>query len=126
MGVLFAVDMFDEGVDAPSVDTVLMLRPPESTIVWIQQFGRGLRRAAGKDHLTVVDYIGNHRILLTKARALLGGGAGVIAFRACRAGARPGGYGRRGEGPTGSAPGSPRSGSLDHGNDSREVRRGFF
>ena len=56
-------------------------RPTESTIVWIQQFGRGLRRAAGKGHLTVVDYIGNHRIFLTKARALLGCGEGERALR---------------------------------------------
>jgi hypothetical protein len=81
LDVVFAVDMFNEGVDVPSVDTVLMLRPTESTIVWIQQFGRGLRRAAGKDHLTVVDYIGNHRIFLTKARALLNCGDGDRALR---------------------------------------------
>ena len=81
LDVVFAVDMFNEGVDVPTVDTVLMLRPTESTIVWIQQFGRGLRRAAGKDPLTVVDYIGNHRIFLTKARALLGCGEGERALR---------------------------------------------
>jgi hypothetical protein len=68
--VLFAVDIFNEGVDIPSVDTVMMLRPTESRIVWLQQFGRGLRRHGDK-RLTVIDYIGNHRAFLLKARALL-------------------------------------------------------
>jgi superfamily II DNA or RNA helicase len=40
--VIFAVDMFNEGVDVPSLDTVLMLRPTESTIIWLQQLGRSL------------------------------------------------------------------------------------
>jgi superfamily II DNA or RNA helicase/HKD family nuclease len=70
--VLFAVDMFNEGVDVPLVDTVLMLRPTESSIVWMQQLGRGLRVAAGKSHLVVIDYIGNHRIFLRKLEALAG------------------------------------------------------
>lgn len=68
--ILFCVDMFNEGVDVPSIDTVLMLRPTESRIVWLQQFGRGLRRAADKT-LRVIDYIGNHRVFLTKVQALL-------------------------------------------------------
>jgi superfamily II DNA or RNA helicase/HKD family nuclease/diadenosine tetraphosphate (Ap4A) HIT family hydrolase len=69
LDVVFAVDMFNEGVDLPHVDTVLMLRPTESRVVWLQQFGRGLRFLPGKQ-LRVIDYIGNHRIFLTKARAL--------------------------------------------------------
>ncbi len=73
--VVFAVDMFNEGVDLPHVDTVLMLRPTESRILWLQQFGRGLRRAEGKPHLTVVDYIGNHRSFLLKPQTLLSLGA---------------------------------------------------
>jgi superfamily II DNA or RNA helicase/diadenosine tetraphosphate (Ap4A) HIT family hydrolase len=72
--VLCAVDMFNEGVDVPNIDTVLMLRPTESSILWTQQVGRGLRRAVGKKDLTVIDYIGNHRIFLTKVRTLLGVG----------------------------------------------------
>jgi superfamily II DNA or RNA helicase/diadenosine tetraphosphate (Ap4A) HIT family hydrolase len=68
--VLFAVDMFNEGVDLPSVDTVMMLRPTESRILWLQQFGRGLRKADGKQHLTVIDYIGNHRTFLLKPQTL--------------------------------------------------------
>jgi superfamily II DNA or RNA helicase len=69
--VICAVDMFNEGVDVPNIDTVLMLRPTESSILWTQQVGRGLRRAEGKSDLTVIDYIGNHRIFLTKVRTLL-------------------------------------------------------
>lgn len=68
--IVFAVDMFNEGVDVPTIDTVLMLRPTESIIIWLQQLGRGLRIAPGKEHLTVIDYIGNHRAFLTKLRAL--------------------------------------------------------
>jgi len=68
--VIFAVDMFNEGVDVPAIDTVLMLRPTESTIIWLQQLGRGLRVAADKDHLTVIDYIGNHRAFLMKLRGI--------------------------------------------------------
>lgn len=70
--VIFAVDMFNEGVDLPHVDTIMMLRPTESRIVWTQQFGRGLRKAEHKDYLTVIDYIGNHRIFLLKPQVLLG------------------------------------------------------
>ncbi len=49
-----------------------MLRPTESRILWLQQFGRGLRKAPGKTHLTVIDYIGNHRTFLLKPQVLLG------------------------------------------------------
>jgi hypothetical protein len=70
--VIFAVDMFNEGVDLPNVDTIMMLRPTESRIVWMQQFGRGLRKAEHKDHLAVIDYIGNHRTFLLKPQVLLG------------------------------------------------------
>jgi superfamily II DNA or RNA helicase/HKD family nuclease/diadenosine tetraphosphate (Ap4A) HIT family hydrolase len=76
LDVVFAVDMFNEGVDLPNVNTVMMLRPTESAILWMQQFGRGLRKAEGKSHLTVIDYIGNHRIFLNKPRTLLGLGPG--------------------------------------------------
>ena len=70
LDVIFAVDMFNEGVDLPDVDTVMMLRPTESRILWLQQFGRGLRTAPGKDHLRVIDYIGNHRTFLLKPQTL--------------------------------------------------------
>lgn len=69
--VLFVVDMFNEGLDIPSVDTVLMLRPTESSVVWLQQFGRGLRLSQDKPALTVIDYIGNHRSFLIKVRSLM-------------------------------------------------------
>lgn len=56
--LLCTVDLFNEGVDIPSVDTLLLLRPTESATLFIQQLGRGLRRAAGKDSLTVLDFVG--------------------------------------------------------------------
>ena len=55
---LFVVDLYNEGVDIPEVDTVLFLRPTESLTVFLQQLGRGLRLNAGKDCLTVLDFIG--------------------------------------------------------------------
>jgi hypothetical protein len=72
LDVIFSVDMFNEGLDIPDVDTVMMLRPTESRIIWMQQFGRGLRKAKGKECLTVIDYIGNHRSFLLKPTALFG------------------------------------------------------
>jgi superfamily II DNA or RNA helicase/diadenosine tetraphosphate (Ap4A) HIT family hydrolase/HKD family nuclease len=78
--VLFAVDMFNEGVDLPRVDTVMMLRPTESQIVWLQQFGRGLRKS-GEKRLRVIDYIGNHRSFLIKPRTLLQLGPGDADVR---------------------------------------------
>ena len=56
---LFVVDMFNEGVDIPEVDTILFLRPTESLTVFLQQFGRGLRKAEGKDHVTILDFVGH-------------------------------------------------------------------
>ena len=58
--VLFSVDLFNEGVDLPSIDTVMMLRPTESSVLFLQQLGRGLRTAEGKPFLTVLDFVGNH------------------------------------------------------------------
>ena len=59
---LFSVDLFNEGIDIPEVDTVLMLRPTESALVFLQQLGRGLRRHDSKDCVTVLDFIGQaHR-----------------------------------------------------------------
>src|SRR5690606_39054514 len=52
--VLFSVDLFNEGVDVPDVDTVLFLRPTESATVFLQQLGRGLRRRPDKECLTVL------------------------------------------------------------------------
>lgn len=75
--VLFTVDVFNEGVDIPRVDTVLFLRPTESATVFIQQLGRGLRLHPEKSCLTVLDFVGNaHRDFRydLRFRALLGGG----------------------------------------------------
>lgn len=73
---LFSVDLFNEGVDLPDVDTLLLLRPTESATVFLQQLGRGLRRTRGKACVTVLDFIGlAHRRFRFDARfrALLGG-----------------------------------------------------
>lgn len=58
---LFVVDIFNEGVDIPEIDTVLFLRPTESLTVFLQQLGRGLRLAEDKDCLTVLDFVSNAR-----------------------------------------------------------------
>ena len=55
---IFVVDLYNEGVDIPEVNTVLFLRPTESLTVFLQQLGRGLRLSEGKDCLTVLDFIG--------------------------------------------------------------------
>jgi hypothetical protein len=58
---IVAVDMFNEGVDIPEVDRILMLRPTDSPTVFLQQMGRGLRKAPGKERLLILDLVGNHR-----------------------------------------------------------------
>jgi superfamily II DNA or RNA helicase len=72
---LFVVDVFNEGIDIPEIDTVLFLRPTESLTIFLQQLGRGLRLADGKDCLTVLDFVGNARLeynFENKFRALIG------------------------------------------------------
>jgi superfamily II DNA or RNA helicase/HKD family nuclease len=59
--VIFAVDLFNEGLDIPEIDTLLLLRPTESATLFLQQLGRGLRRTHGKSVLTVLDFIGQQR-----------------------------------------------------------------
>ncbi|WP_085829438.1 DUF3427 domain-containing protein [Clostridium massiliodielmoense] len=71
--VIFTVDIFNEGVDIPSINLVLMLRPTNSPIVFIQQLGRGLRKHSDKTFLTVLDFIGNHNKAFLIALALNGG-----------------------------------------------------
>ena len=76
--IIFSVDLFNEGVDVPAVDTVLMLRPTESGTVFLQQLGRGLRKSpdTGKALCTVLDFVGHHRTEFRFDRryaALLGG-----------------------------------------------------
>ncbi|MER6977594.1 DUF3427 domain-containing protein [Streptomyces carpinensis] len=59
--VIFSVDLFNEGLDIPDVDTLLLLRPTSSATIFLQQLGRGLRRTETKPVLTVLDFIGQHR-----------------------------------------------------------------
>ena len=68
--ILFSVDLFNEGTDLPLIDTVLMLRPTESRIVFLQQLGRGLRLHQGKQQLVVIDLVGNHKACLFKPMLL--------------------------------------------------------
>ncbi|WCL49689.1 DUF3427 domain-containing protein [Leptospira sp. GIMC2001] len=72
---LFVVDIFNEGVDIPEIDTVLFLRPTESLTVFLQQLGRGLRHSKDKEFLSVLDFVGNSRSEYDyegKFRALVG------------------------------------------------------
>jgi superfamily II DNA or RNA helicase len=74
--VVFSVDLFNEGIDVPAVDALLLLRPTDSPTLFLQQLGRGLRRAHGKTICTVLDFVGLHRKEFRFDRrfgALLGG-----------------------------------------------------
>ena len=75
INVIFTVDLFNEGVDIPQINTILFLRPTESLTIFLQQLGRGLRIADGKECLTVLDFIGqsnkNYKFA-DKYRALIG------------------------------------------------------
>lgn len=57
---IFTIDIFNEGVDIPKVNQIIMLRPTQSAIIFVQQLGRGLRKSTGKEYLTVIDFIGNY------------------------------------------------------------------
>ncbi|WP_323756426.1 DUF3427 domain-containing protein [Roseivirga sp.] len=57
---IFTVDIFNEGIDIPKINQIIMLRPTDSAIIFIQQLGRGLRKVDGKGYLTVIDFIGNY------------------------------------------------------------------
>ena len=75
INVLCVVDIFNEGVDIPEVDTLLFLRPTESLTIFLQQLGRGLRLADGKECCTILDFVGNSRPeydFANKFRALIG------------------------------------------------------
>ena len=81
INVLFAVDLFNEGLDIPDVDTVLFLRPTESATVFLQQFGRGLRRTRDKAVLTALDFVGHQHAEFrwdAKLRALTGRARGEL------------------------------------------------
>jgi superfamily II DNA or RNA helicase/HKD family nuclease len=76
VNALFSVDLFNEGIDIPAVDTLLLLRPTDSPTLFLQQLGRGLRRLTGKAFCTVLDFVGQHRKEFRfdrRFRALLGG-----------------------------------------------------
>lgn len=60
LNYIITVDIFNEGIDIPSVNQVVMLRPTQSSIVFVQQLGRGLRKSKFKEYLTVIDFIGNY------------------------------------------------------------------
>jgi superfamily II DNA or RNA helicase len=75
---VFSVDLFNEGVDIPDLDTLLMLRPTESATLFLQQLGRGLRRTDDKAFCTVLDFVSQHNREFRfdqKMRALIGGGS---------------------------------------------------
>lgn len=57
---IFTIDIFNEGVDIPEINQVIMLRPTESPVVFVQQLGRGLRKADGKEFVVILDFIGNY------------------------------------------------------------------
>ena len=81
VNAVFAVDLFNEGLDVPQVDTVLFLRPTESATVFLQQLGRGLRRTAGKACLTALDFVGHHKQQFhwdARYRALTGASRGDL------------------------------------------------
>jgi len=74
--IVFTVDLFNEGIDLPTVDTLLLLRPTDSPTLFLQQLGRGLRKTTGKTVCTVLDFVGTHRKEFRydrRLRALLGG-----------------------------------------------------
>jgi superfamily II DNA or RNA helicase len=80
--VVFSVDLFNEGVDVPAVNALLMLRPTESPLLFLQQLGRGLRKSPGKNLCTVLDFVGQHRKEFRYDRrfqALLGGSRSLVA-----------------------------------------------
>lgn len=81
VNILFAVDLFNEGLDIPEVDTVLFLRPTESATVFLQQLGRGLRLTHGKTVLTALDFVGHQRREFRfdqRFRALTGSGGKAL------------------------------------------------
>lgn len=82
VSVVFSVDLFNEGVDVPKVNSLLMLRPTESPLLFLQQLGRGLRKARDKTLCTVLDFVGQHRKEFRYDRrfqALLGGSRSYVA-----------------------------------------------
>ncbi|PTX49817.1 superfamily II DNA or RNA helicase [Melghirimyces profundicolus] len=77
--MIFTVDIFNEGVDIPKLNLILFLRPTESSTIFIQQLGRGLRKAEGKEFVTILDFIGNYQKSFIVPLAL-SGEANIKAF----------------------------------------------
>ncbi|MDR4969357.1 MAG: DEAD/DEAH box helicase, partial [Acholeplasmataceae bacterium] len=72
LSYIFTIGIFNEGIDIPSLNLILMLRPTESPIIFTQQLGRGLRHYQNKEYLTVLDFIGNHNKTFLLPIALAG------------------------------------------------------
>lgn len=70
--MIFTVDIFNEGIDIPKINQVIFLRATESSIIYIQQLGRGLRKSESKEYLTVIDFIGNYEKNFLIPMALFG------------------------------------------------------
>jgi len=70
--IICTVDIFNEGIDIPELSHVLLLRPTQSFTVFLQQLGRGLRRAADKEYLVVIDFVGNFKKVHVAPLALAG------------------------------------------------------
>jgi superfamily II DNA or RNA helicase len=82
VSIVFSVDLFNEGVDVPAVDALLMLRPTDSPVLFLQQLGRGLRKSPDKTLCTVLDFVGQHRREFRYDRrfqALLGGSRASVS-----------------------------------------------
>lgn len=77
---LCVVDMFNEGLDIPAVDRVIMLRPTESKVIFLQQLGRGLRASEGKTRLLVIDFVGNHRMFAQRMLNILSLGGTDVSW----------------------------------------------
>jgi hypothetical protein len=80
--IIFSVDLFNEGVDLPEVDTLVLLRPTDSPVLFLQQLGRGLRKHRDKSYCTVLDFVGQHHRQFRLERrylALLGGSRRTLA-----------------------------------------------
>lgn len=85
LDVLFSVDLFNEGVDLPEIDTVMLLRPTDSSVLFLQQIGRGLRLHQDKSHLAILDFIGNDKAFLNRSQLLAtASGASISLADFCR------------------------------------------
>ena len=74
---IFTVDIFNEGIDIPEINQIIMLRPTESTIIFLQQLGRGLRKVVDKDYVVIIDFIGNYDNNFLIPMALSGDRTGI-------------------------------------------------